>query len=390
MTASDLERRFERLSAGHGERPVDVDAAWRRFTQSRGQAARRRHAAVTVLAVVAVLAAAVVTGSVVARHQAKGEPSGGSHGKKSAGGGRIRITARIPQPGSAMAWTVVGQRGQVWGMTYHGYLFRIDPQVNRVAFRERIAGLTDIAAGGGSIWVVTAHGGSSLLRIDPLTGSVIRTLAVPRGCDQVLYGGTQLWLACGRPAIDFIRLDPATGRTLAETGKINGVTNVVASPDGIWYSGNSGLAGFIGTGRRLRWVHVDDAAYPVSMTLTDSLVYGMGALWAFTSDESVAKIDIATGRIVRIYTYQTYDPSYSNGLGFAAVGLGSLWFTDYDSQRSGVLRVSPATGLVQARVSGIGLCYAPCWQIDLAAGSIWVPTKTYIARIDPVRPSRRH
>jgi hypothetical protein len=397
MMDSDLGQRLERMFAGYPEPSVDADVAWRRLLRLRRQAAIRRRAVAAGLAVAAV--AAAVVGVAIGNSRGDAGPNSGHHVSHRAPGGRIAITARIPQPGVgsapgdlAIAGTITGQRREVWGISYDDYLFKIDRRTNRVRFREHIAGLSDIAAGGGSIWVVTTRGKAHgrLLKIDPVSGSVVRMFPLPHACGQVLYAGAQLWVACGHLAVSFFRLDPETGRTLAATGTVYGVSDAVASPDGVWYVGNSGVAGFVGSGKRLRWVRVSDSAYPVSLVYTNSLVYGQGALWALTNDESVAKIDVTTGRIVRIYGYQSYDPGESMGLDFLTVGSNSLWFlADYGHEATSVLRVSIATGLPQGRVSGVGSCGEPCWQIYVAGGSVWVPTQDHITRIDPVKRDPR-
>lgn len=396
MIDSDLEKRLERMYAGYARLPVATDASWHRFIRLRRHAAIQRRALAAGAAVAVMTAAAVA--AAFAYHGNNAEPSAGRHVHRPAHIDRLVITARIRQPGdgsgpgdTGMAGKVVAQSGQVWEVTYAGSLFRIDQRTNRVTFREHIPGLWDITAGAGALWVLTKPDGSfgHLLKLDPATGHVITRFPIARRCQQVSYGGTQLWLACGTGTTDFLRINPATGHVIAVAGPARGVGDVAATPTGIWYTGNSGISGFVGTGARLRWVNVVDAAYPVAFFQnTDSLVYGQGALWALTTDESVAKIDPATGRVIRAYGYQTYDPAYSGGLDFMAVGLGSFWFLDYGRPATGVLRVSMATGQPQGRVSGAGSCGQPCSQIYFAGGSVWVPTEHYISRIDPVRQGR--
>ena len=404
MTDSDLERRLERMFGGDADRPVEISAAWREFRRVRGRTSRNRR--LTAIGAAAAVAIAAVVAPVVAHSLASGTPSTSVHHKT---GGRhhvsrpaprapITITARIPQPGAgsapgdaAIAGAVVSGPAYVWGMTYAQYLFRIDVRSNRVTFRQRISGLRQIAAGGGAIWVLTTAGGrhGEVLKLDPVTGRIMERFALTRSCSDMSYG-TQFWLLCGSRAAEFVRLDPATGNVLAVAGPVNGVAQIAATPDGIWYVGNSGIDGYVGTAARLRWIHVNDSAYPVSFTLTDSFLYADGSVWAMTNDESVARIDPATGKITRIYGYQNYDPSSSLGLDFMTVGRGSLWFLELDGRAAvSVLRASIATGQAQASVSGPGTCGEPCFQIYAADGSIWVPTQNFIVRIDPARRERK-
>jgi hypothetical protein len=105
-------------------------------------------------------------------------------------------------------------------------------------------------------------------------------------------------------------------------------------------------------------------------------------------DGSVAKIDPATGRVLRIYTFFSY--GVGQGLSLT-VGHGSLWLLDNgDFFRPSVLQVSITTGRVTGRVAGPRLCGAggagqQCWQIYATPGAIWVTAQDWVARIDPGR-----
>ncbi len=394
MTDSDLERRLEQMFARDPGSPVDTDVAWRRFIRLRRQAAVQRRVIAAGVAVAVVAATAV--GAAFAHRGNRGVPSLGTHVNHFVNTGRLGITARIAVPGAGgapgdegMAGVVTGQGGQVWAITYSDRLIRIDPATNRVTLHTHIAGLTDMTAGAGVIWLLTTAGvHGELLKLDPVTGSVVATLPLPRPCDQVSYAGGQLWLACatGR-ASTFLRLDQVSGRVLARGGPAHGVYSIAATGDGIWYAGDSGVSGFVGSGSRPHWVN---AADPQGFTDTNSLIFADGAVWAFDGGESVAKIDPETGRIIRVYDSAAYDPSDPSGLDFFAVGQNSLWFlNDGHAAATSVLRVSLASGLPLAQASGIGSCGEPCWQIYAAGGSIWVPTQTHITRIDPVRREPR-
>jgi hypothetical protein len=395
MMDSDLEHRLERMYRGYARLPVDTDASWRRFISLR------RHATVQRRAIAAGVAVAVVTAVAVAAIAAyqgpRPEPAVGRHTNPPARSGGLAITARIAVPGAghapgdeAMAGAVASQGGQVWAITYADRLIRIDPATNRVTLRRHIAGLTDMTAAAGTIWLLTTGGvHGMLLRLDPVSGRVLATLPLAHRCGQVSYSGTQLWVACasGRQGTEFLRLDPATGRVLATGGPVYGGSYLVAAGDGVWFSGNSGVSGFVGTGSRLRRVNAGD---PSGLSDTDSLVYAQGAIWAFDGGESVARIDQRTGRIVRIYNSVRYDPTGSFGLDFFTVGQGSLWFLNDDQyEATSVLRVSLASGLPQGHISKVGSCGEPCWQIYVVDGSVWVPTRAQITRIDQVRRSRR-
>lgn len=396
MTDTDFERRLETLLAATVDRPVDTGASWRRVVVRR-QRSRRSRRLVAVMAVGAVALAAVVLPQLVPR------TAGGGHSAQPGGEHGLAITARIaiPGPGSGpgdtgIAGEVAGQGGQIWVITYSGGLARIDPRTSEVTLREHLTGLTDLAVGAGAVWALLAGrrasghpvgpNGGQLLRIDPVTGHLTARFDLPRRCQAVSFGGGRLWVACGGGATEFLRLDPATGRVLASGGPAYGVTAISATADGIWYEGNSGISGFVGTGHKLTWVNASDSADLVD---TDSLVYSAGSLWAFDGGENVARISPVTGRITKIYSAARYDPQDDLSLNFLAVDRSSIWFLrDAGYRATAVLRVSLATGRPVGEVAGVGSCGEPCWQIYLARGSAWVPTQTQVTRIGLVKPGR--
>lgn len=393
MTDSDLERRLERLAASYADRPVDTAASWRRLTQARAQAGRaRRRLAVVIAAGVTVVAIAIPA----VAYQLHSGPPESTAARRSPNDVRLAITARIAVPAArhavgdeTMAASVVTTARQVWAMTYDQRLLRIDPATNRVVFDQHLAGLTDLAVGGGTLWaLVTGHvSGGHLLKLDPVTLRVLASFTVPRTCRAISYGGGQLWTACGGELMRFLRIDPSTGHVLARSGLASSVSSIAATADGIWYAeGNTGVSGYVETGSRLTWVRASDAA---DLAFTDSLVYANGSLWAFDNGENVARVSPVTGRITKVYSAARYDPQNDLSLNFFAVDRNSIWFLSNSGYRAtAVLEVSLATGRPIGQVFGVGSCGEPCWEVYVAGGSVWVPTRTWITRIDPASARR--
>lgn len=393
MTDSDLERRLERLAASYADRPVDTAASWRRLTRARTQAARaRRRVAAVAAAGVTVVAIAIPAVAYQLHSGGQASPTE----SRSPNDVHLTITARIAVPGAhgavgdeAMTARVVAIDGQVWAMTYNHRLIRIDPTSNRVIFDKHVAGLTDLAVGVGTLWALVTGpvSGGHLLKLDPVTLRVLASFKVPRMCRAISFGGGQLWTACGGELMRFLRIDPSTGHVLARSGLASSVSSIAATADGIWYAeGNTGVSGYVETGSRLTWVRASDAA---DLAFTDSLVYANGSLWAFDSGENVARVSPVTGRITKVYSAARYDPQNDLGLNFFAVDRNSIWFLSNSGYRAtAVLRVSLASGRPQGQVSKVGSCGEPCWQIYLAGGSVWVPTRTWITRIDSLSPRR--
>jgi len=411
MTDTDLERRLQALRSGNLEHLIDTDRAWHDLRVRRSRAARNRRgwlaaaataAAVGVVTIVIPTLAGSLPGLPSAVPSGPGPvtaPASGPTAPASTGTYPGAIAARIRLAG---AGAVVEDRGDAWTLTRSrgGFyqLVRIDLRTNKITLRATAGSgvstgptVENLAAGGGMLWLSTTLGQAQgqLQRINPATGGVIATLHLPVGrCLVATYSAGQLWTACvdGGGTTE-LRIDPVTGRVDGRAGPVPGrVTPYVVGPEGMWYPTNSGISGLVGLGSRARVLTVDDSAYPVSLaSAVNSLVFDQGALWALTDDESVAKINPATGRIARIFTYSSYDPQYSMGLDFLSAGQNSLWFLDDGHRSSGVLRVSMATGRPLGAVAHIGSCGEPCSQIYATQSAVWVATSDWLVRIDPGR-----
>lgn len=392
MSEIDFERRLEEALARYSDRPVETGAAWRRFAVRRRQAAAARvQRLVTVTAVGALAVAAVVVP--YALRQGGG---GGGHARPADSGRGLAITARFAIPGRGhrpgdidIVDAVGGQHGQVWVTTYDGTLARIDPRSDRVTLRRHLPGLTDLTVGAGAVWAVISvkrpHIKTQLVRLDPVTGRKIAGVDLIPRCPAISFGGGELWTACADGhGTDFVRFDPSTLHYLTQSGPAFGVSSFAATAHGVWYVGHSGVSGFVGS-FKLTWVNASD---PNDLTNSDSLVYSRGSVWAFDGGESVARINPVTGRITKVYSSARYDPTEVLGLNYFAVDRSSIWFVRSSGyETTAVLRVSLATGRPIGRVSGVGSCGEPCWQIYVAQGSAWVPTQTQLVRVSPGRAS---
>jgi hypothetical protein len=405
MADTDLERRLRELRQLDESRlAADTARAWRQITLlRRHDAARRRRSRIIGSgALAAAAAAAILAGPVLAGSH----PNRGSgHARSSTSGSRTRVypdavVARIP-----VAAGVVVQAGPyAWTLTQtsvsgHQQLVRIDLRTNQVTLRNNL-GLDPqamVAAGGGAVWVTTRYGqaGGQVVQLDPATGRPVRTLHLPAGpCLFLAYNSSGLWARCTIPrgATTFLLINPATGRSEWTAGpRPRYVGPTAVTPGGVWYVASASIKGLVRDGSGVRRLTVRDPSYPVSLGLTDSLVYAAGYLWALTTDESIAKISPETGQVVRVYTYLTYDPRFAEGLNFLAVGHGSLWFLDDGSLNVsakpffGVLRASMASGRLLGAVPAGSqpACGEPCFEIYSTPSAIWVPTSRQLIRIDP-------
>ena len=429
MIDADLERRLERLrltqaglsgstcpASGYS---IDTARAWRDFQllRDRRNRNRRRWLGVAAAAAAASVAAAVPALAHVGP-QSKGPtlPGARSHSPSPATSLRSyprAVVARIKLGGVSMmvqdgtrAWAIRGGRPTRSGH-FTTQLVGIELRTNTIALRKTVGPFqSTVAAGGGGVWLTTAAGEAKgqIERLDPATGRVIATLHLPAGrCYYATYASGSLWATCaaGGAATEFFRIDPATGQVRGRIGPVRDtakacewwmqsppcpIRQIAVARDAVWYiSGNLGLNGVVGVGRREQNITVNVHDYPVGFDYhAQSLVSAGGFIWVLTEDESVAKIDPATGQVVRTYTYRTYDPSYQAALSFFAVGHRSLWFAEWPGK---VLRVSLATGRPASQVSALtpDLCRYGCGQIYSTSSAIWVPAGHLLIRIDPAR-----
>jgi hypothetical protein len=65
---------------------------------------------------------------------------------------------------------------------------------------------TDVAVGGGSLWISAVNG--SLLRLDPRLRGIQASIPVCRNALAVAYGEGAAWVACGNRTV--VRVDPKT------------------------------------------------------------------------------------------------------------------------------------------------------------------------------------
>lgn len=92
-------------------------------------------------------------------------------------------------------------------------LVRIDPEKNEISERLKVdGGVSDVAVGGGKVWVTNIHGGIS--KIAPKKGEIESVAELGRDLGSNPHGGMEivagaLWLL-GPGGVT--RLDPASGR----------------------------------------------------------------------------------------------------------------------------------------------------------------------------------
>ena len=394
-----------------GRRPIDTAGAWREFQalRSRSVAARRRVLAVGAAAAIAglVIAIPVLNG---ARHgrgetsQPATQPATSTSIPASPRTYPSAVTARIPMSG---VMAVVGDAGHAWvirsveqpGLATTYQLAGIDLRDNSIMFTTNLGRqLPSIAAGNGRLWLTTPYGEprGQVVRVDLATGQVLSSIHLHAGrCSQIVFGGGHLYVACGdigSARTEFWRVDAFTEHTVKLTAPMRGyISSLTYAPPALFYvldyESIRGLQNLNGVPQPLL---VRDPDFRQIAPGGQTLVYGDGSLWALSGGERLARIDPATGQLVRRFTYRNYDPSRAGGLDFLTAGGGWLWFIDNGYPFSGVLRVSEHTGRPAGgiRIPANSCGMEVCSQIFYTPGSVWVPTAELLIRIDTSRMPR--
>lgn len=103
-------------------------------------------------------------------------------------------------------WIATGEE-RVWvaGPTL---VVEVDPIGGRVVRRIDVTGVTGLAVGEGSVWVIDDLSGQ-LIRLDPATGRQVGSAAVPGSLDDVTAGGGVVWIL-DKGAGTVVLVDPAT------------------------------------------------------------------------------------------------------------------------------------------------------------------------------------
>jgi hypothetical protein len=364
---------------------------FRRVKSWAAGAATGRARVITVAAAVALVVVVPVAGAVLGS-------SPGSRGRHGAGGA-LKVpaypavtVARIPVGGVV---DVAGDAGHLWLVRYFGsppvryQLVKLDIRTSKVMLRVTLGEeYQRVAAGAGTVWLTAPYGPAAgrVERLEPATGQLKKTVRLPAGrCFYLAFAAGRLLAQCQVAASNsagFFVVNPVSGGVQRDLGRVLAPALIAVAPTSAWYATSAGISGVVGFGTRARVIRVTDPP-AVNLMSTQSLVFGEGFIWALTSAESVVQIDPATGRVVRVYTYPTYDPGHDRGLSFLAVGDRSLWFIEAGPVAR-VLRVSIATGLPLGQVR-IGSCAGACDQV-FAGGALWIPTTRWLIKISPRGP----
>jgi DNA-binding beta-propeller fold protein YncE len=258
------------------------------------------------------------------------------HGKRK----RVRVCKRTPKPALPSAGTITAT----------------------IAFDSSVV---SVASGAGSLWVTTEN--RRLLRLDPATGQVVASIALPDSewPENVAFGEGAAWVAVasgdtvGHPELDSVlRVDPSTNAIASRIPVGHSPEGIAFTPGAVWVADHR------------------------------SEVAGKSPTGMF----SVSRVDVASGREtarVRVETRVTADDQarFCCGPQGATAAAGAVWVADPTAGGPGdafVVRLDPATNAVVATIPLQG--NHACGDIAADDEGVWIAAAcddTIVTRIDP-------
>jgi hypothetical protein len=251
--------------------------------------------------------------------------------------GTVAITTGSKTPSLAVGF------GSMWVTTEDDLLWRVDSATGLVASTIKIPAdvrpgrivngdnqsVSNVAVADDVVWVLAfgASDEATLVAVDPVTNSVIRSLPAPKGATNIAVGFGSLWVlpANGRLA----RVDPTDGRQLAVVPLASpGNYQIRAGTDAMW------------VGDLIRGVdsvvRIDPASNTIVATVPllevasfywwSDLAFAEGYLWTSSKQGLLVKIDTVTNRVVARY-------GDTPGGGAVASTKDAVWFSSRNENK---------------------------------------------------------
>jgi YVTN family beta-propeller protein len=244
------------------------------------------------------------------------------------------VTGQIPLPYMEYGYDTTGA-SSIWQTDYEGdHVLRIDPVTGKVVKSIQVGSApTGVAVTAGSVWVADEHS-EAVTRVDPATNRVVATITIgqpgPAGPQIMTAGPGGVW-------VDVDNMD--------EVVRIDAATNKVGL--------RVPLSGPVASDGKEVWI----AVYAGQNAGQNGL-------------SQVVRIDPVSGKVI------TTVDLHSQGSCGLAVGLGSVWVAD-----GGLTRIDEATGRIVGHLDTGG----DCGNVVVAGGAVWVTAdgQPYVLRIAP-------
>jgi virginiamycin B lyase len=183
-----------------------------------------------------------------------------------------------------------------------------------------------IAAGAGSIWLVTGKNGA-LTRIDAKTNAIAANISIPAGSFNPLFADGFVWVSSNQNNV-LIKLDPATNQIAATIPVGKNPRFLTGGAGSVWtLNQGDGTITRVDT-KAGRSVATIEAGVPGP---GGEIAFGFGSVWATMMGSPITRVDASTNRVTQQWSGEGGDS--------IRTGLGSVWLT---SLKTGVVwRISP-------------------------------------------------
>lgn len=215
--------------------------------------------------------------------------------------------------------------GSVWSPSCKDHaVLRIDPATGKVLAKiaaDPANSEGGITIGDGSVWMVTKP--STLVRIDPATNAIAKSIPLPSGSENPLFSNRFVWVSSYEHD-KLLKVDPTSGTIVAT----------------------------IPVGPKPRF-----------------LTAGAGSIWTLNQgDGSVSRVEETTGKVLA-----TIPCGIPGGGGEITFGDGFVWATMFDFP---LTKIDPATSTVVRQWGGPGgdgirFGFHSVWLSNGAMGNVW-------------------
>jgi len=254
----------------------------------------------------------------------------------------------------------------LWIVRSAGQAIRIDAGKNIAGPPVAIGGTpcAGLASAFGALWVPRCDP-SGLVRVDPASAAVAATrgVAMGSGAGAVAAGTGSVWLLTSAGTV--VRIDPDTNGVVAELYVAGGATDLLFHDDAVWVaSSGSRKVTKINAHTNVAETTVDIAGGP------ERLAAGEGAVWSLNADGGVSRIDPRDVRAIA-----AIEIGAGAGGGWIAAGEGSVWVS---APGAPLVRIDPRVNRVVHRLTG-----GDGGPLAVGHRSLWLATPGRVLRVDP-------
>jgi DNA-binding SARP family transcriptional activator/streptogramin lyase len=246
----------------------------------------------------------------------------------------------------------------------------VDPERNAVIGEIPVgARPSGIAAGAGSVWVGNRDD-NTLLRIDPRSRKVVRTIGLPLEPQEVTVAADAVWVATDDGVV--VRIDPSSNQ-IARAYRLRRTRDRCCPPA----ITTGGTAVWVSQGGTLS--RIDPSTNGVAQVRDAgvvSITSGEGGLWLLTSAGKLERLDPTTNAVLTSISRESI--AYGALGGGVAAGAGAVWTGTYLDRA--LWKLDPVTGAFIGRVP---LAHRPA-GVAFSDGAVWiVTTDGMLLRVDP-------